>query len=221
MPGQSIYHFDQRDTQRILAWARYVFWADVECKQYDAYERPNDEPSTGLSTVLMVQYLAALWVAIEGWRQCPLTDPMVDELLTHPAFERNLQLLRRFRNGVYHYQKDLINERLLAFLKEGERTIPWAFLVHYEFRRVLWELACPQSLPPDLQEELTAILRQVIGWLPSDIIEAYDHHAARRHREVAEMILKHSSGDTPEATDLLAAAEQLRSAAHQAEAEWT
>ncbi len=75
-----------------------------ECQQYDAHEKAADEPTTGLGFVLMVQWYAALWVAIDGWRECPLSDDAVDELLTHAAFEHNLQLLRRFRNGVYHYQ---------------------------------------------------------------------------------------------------------------------
>ena len=83
----------------------------------------------------------------------------MDELLTDPAFERNVHLLRRFRNGVYHYQRDLLNERLLAFLREGEHTVPWAFLLHSEFKRVLWRLAHPPGIPLCVQDELAAMIR--------------------------------------------------------------
>jgi hypothetical protein len=122
------------DAQRVYAGARYVFLAEIECQQYDAYERAEDEPTFGRATVLMLQFYAALWVSVEGWRKCPLSDETVDELLTNAAFEENVQLLRRFRNGVYHYQPDLINERLLAFLHEGEHAVTWAFLLHDEFK---------------------------------------------------------------------------------------
>lgn len=221
MPSKAIYHFEANESEQIFAWARYVFWADVECRQYEAHEPAKEEPVFGLSLVLMIQWYAALWVAIEGWRACPLSDATIDELLTHAAFNRNIELLRRLRNGVYHYQQDLINERLLAFLRECEHTVPWAFLLHSEFKRVLWQVAHPQGVASNIQEEMAEVIQGIVGWLPSDIAEAAPHDAARRHREAAEMILKGGSRDTQHASDLLDAVKHLRSTAHQAEADWT
>ncbi|MBI3049128.1 MAG: hypothetical protein HYY76_12550 [Acidobacteria bacterium] len=173
-----------------------MFWADVECRQYDAHDRAERESPVGVGTVLMLQFYAALWVAVEGWRACPLSDQTVDELLTDPAFEQNVQLLRRFRNGVYHYQPDLINERLLAFLREGEHAVTWAFLLHDEFKRVVWEMAHPPGLSPAVQGELADAVERLVGWLPNDIPEAAPHRADDQHREVAEMIMKHGSRNT-------------------------
>jgi hypothetical protein len=221
MASKMIHTFGQDDAQRVYAWARYVFWAEIECQQYNAYERAEDEPTFGRATVLMLQFYAALWVAIEGWRECPLSDETVDELLTDAAFEENVQLLRRFRNGVYHYQPDLINERLLAFLHEGEHAITWAFLLHDEFKRVVWEVAHPPGVSPDVQGKLADAIRDIVGWLPSDILEAAPHEAAVRYREVADMILKSGSLNTKHSRDLLDAVNQLRSAAYEANAGWT
>ena len=134
MSSGLLYRLDERDRERVLAWARYVFWADVECRQYEAYEALENEPVTGFSFVLMVQWYAALWVAIEGWRVCRLSDATVDELLNDSAFEPNMHLLRRFRNAVYHYQDTLTDDRLGGFLHEATNTVPWAFLVHSEFQ---------------------------------------------------------------------------------------
>ena len=172
MPLKPILSFTKDDAQRTYAWARYVFWAEVESQRYDAYESPEQESPVGFGTVLMLQFYAALWVAVEGWRKCPLSNETVDELLTDPAFEQNVQLLRRFRNGVYHYQSDLISERLLTFLRQGEHAVTWAFLLHDEFKRVVWEMAHPRGLDPTLQSELADTIQGIIGWLPSDMAEA-------------------------------------------------
>lgn len=221
MAAKPIYKFEQTEAHQIYAWARYVFWAEVECQQYEAYEPVENEPTLGRSTVLMLQWYAALWVAIEGWRECPLSDETVDELLTDPAFEQNIQLLRRFRNGVYHYQRDPINERLLAFLRQGEHAVTWAFLLHDEFKRVVWEVAHPPGVDPSVQRELEDAIHGIIGWLPSDIPKAAPHKAAAQDREVANMLLKSGNRNTKHSRDLLDAVDQLRSAAHEADAGWT
>lgn len=220
MPLKPIHHFNKDESQRIFAWARYVYWSEVERKQYEGHEPADDEPTLGLTTVLMVQWYATLWVAVEGWRECPLSDETVDELLTDPAFEDNVQLLRRFRNGVYHYQPELINERLLAFFRQGEHAVTWAFLLHEEFMRVIWEITHPPGVTPTTQLELADAIRGIVGWLPTDIPEAAPHQAAHQHRESAEMILKAGGRDTPLAKDLLEATRQVVVAANQAAANW-
>lgn len=221
MPVKPIHTFSHEEALRIYAWARYVFWADVECQQYDAYERPEDEQARGLGMVLMIQFYAALWVAVEGWQKCPMSDDTIDELLTDRAFEQNVQLLRRFRNGVYHYQSDLINERLLAFLREGEHAITWAFLLHDEFKKVVWEMAHPTGVTPELQRDLAEGICGIVGWLPTDIPEAAPHQAAECYREAAEMIMKHGSRDTSHARDLLDAGNHLQFVARESSAGWT
>jgi hypothetical protein len=218
---KAIHTFSPDDTTRTYAWARYVFWAEVEGRQYDAYERTEDESPLGLGTVLMLHFYSALWVAIEAWRSCPLTDETIDELLTDPAFEQNVRLLRRFRNGVYHYQPDLINERVLAFLREGEHAVIWAFLLHDEFKRVVWEMAHPSGISPNLQDELEDAIEGIVGWLPEEIAEAAPHRAGKRHRETAEMIMKSGGRNTAEARALLAAVNHARSVAHEVSSDWT
>jgi hypothetical protein len=221
MPTKAIYLDDKAKRDGIFAWARYVFWTDIERGQLDAHEPAVDEPPTGMTSALMAQYFAALWVSIEGWRECQLTDPTVDELLTHPAFARNLALLRRFRNGVYHFQKGLVNTCLLEFIRHAATTVPWSFLVHEEFKRVLWEIVSPKNVPSDLQEKVVEGFRHIVGWLPSGIIEAYPSYAAKQYQEVANMVLTSPRRDTQEAKNLLALGEEFRSMAHQTESDWT
>ena len=221
MPAKAIYTFGQDDAARIYAWARYVFWAEVEGQQYDTYEPLEGESPLGFGTVLMLHFYSALWVVIEAWRECPLTDETVDELLTHPAFEQNVQLLRRFRNGVYHYQPDLINERVLAFFRGGEHAVTWAFLLHDEFKRVVWEVAHPPGISPKSQDELEDAIHGIVGWLPRDIAEAAPHRANKQYRETAEMIMKDGGRNTTEGRELLDAVNHVRFVAHETRAGWT
>lgn len=221
MSVRPIHTFSHDEAQRIYAWARYVFWAEVECRQYNAHEPAENESPVGIGTVLMVQFYAALWVAVEGWRECPLSDETVDELLDDPAFQQNVQLLRRFRNGVYHYQSDLLNERLLAFLREGEHAVTWAFLVHDEFKRVIWEMAHPVGVSSGLQVEFADAIQGIIGWLPEDMPEAAPYKAGEQYRDVDSMILKDGSRNTAHARELLDAVSHARAAAHEASWGWT
>jgi len=201
---------DGRSFERALAWGRYVYWADVECKQYDAYEPTEDEPTTGLSFVLMCQWYAALYVSIEAWDKSGLSDCTVEELLTD-----------HFRNGVYHFQESLVDKRLVGFLADASRTVPWAFLVHSEFKRVLWEISHPVDLPAQCREEMADSIRDLIGWLPSNIAEAAPGRAERRYREVSDMISADGQQDSPEAKALLSAAKKFRSQSHRSSTAWT
>ena len=68
----------------------------------------------------MSYWYGTLYVVIEGWRELQLTDPAVDTLLDSP----NVELLRRYRNGTFHFQSKYFDERLTEFM--GERTtVDW------------------------------------------------------------------------------------------------
>lgn len=62
-----------------------------------------------------------LYVVIEGWRELRLSDPAIDALLTSP----NVDLLRLYRNGVFHFQRDYFDERFQGFIRDGENAVSW------------------------------------------------------------------------------------------------
>lgn len=58
-----------------------------------------------------------IFVVAEGFRELKCKDERVEKLL---AAEEYVDLLRRFRNGVFHYQKEPMDPRLVAFMtREG------------------------------------------------------------------------------------------------------
>ncbi len=75
----------------------------------------------------MSYWYGSLYVVIEGWREARLQDPDVDRLLESPY----VSLLKRYRNGVFHFQRSMWDERFEDFLREGEATAEWVRQVHF------------------------------------------------------------------------------------------
>jgi hypothetical protein len=65
---------------------------------------------------------------IEGWRQLRLTDPKIDPLLLSP----NVRLLKKYRDGVFHFQRNYFDDRFLGFIKAGD-SVDWVRAIHSEF----------------------------------------------------------------------------------------
>lgn len=70
--------------------------------------------------IFMLFWYSSLYVVVEGWQELGLSDPDVDRLLGSP----NIGLLKRFRNGVFHYQKRYFDDRFTDFVAVDE-TVPW------------------------------------------------------------------------------------------------
>src|ERR1700733_8683605 len=66
-------------------------------------------------------WYALLYVVIEGYRELSLRDQLIDELLKD---EDRVGALRRFRNGLFHYQENPLGQKLLTFL-ENEGSHIW------------------------------------------------------------------------------------------------
>lgn len=70
--------------------------------------------------IFMSYWDAGLYVVIEGWRELGLADPAIDRLLSSP----NVGLLKRYRNGVFHYQANYFDDRFRGFI-ESKDSVPW------------------------------------------------------------------------------------------------
>jgi hypothetical protein len=81
----------------------------------DAMDRALCDPG-----IFMSYWYGGLYVVIEGWRELGLTDSTVDRLLKSP----NVELLKRYRNGIFHFQKQYFDERFTGFM-ESKDSVPW------------------------------------------------------------------------------------------------
>jgi hypothetical protein len=97
----------------------------------------GDDPMKFLASkagLKMCLWYGMLFVVIEGWREANLSDPEVDRLISSP----NTELLRRFRNGIFHFQGDeWLPPKLSDFMVPTNKTVEWARALTTELRRYL------------------------------------------------------------------------------------
>ena len=227
--------FTSERFERFICWARYLHFADLHRRRYIAWGeskgQSDDWEASWELIALQSAFYASMWVVVEGWREVPLSDPSVDELLA--ANPQYLELLQRYRNSVFHYQSSFgeIHKRQMGLLADGKTAGPWLHLLHDEFCRVYWETVPRAELSPgpsarndryahraaELASEIRHCMLSLVGWIPSHIVSA----RAQKIRETcdAAMALLREAGDfeSDEALQLLKVVRQA--AAGTAEAE--
>lgn len=83
------------------------------------------------ANLYMSYWYGGLYVVIEGWRTLKLRDPMIGRLLS----SRNVGLLRRYRNGVFHFQRTYYDKRFSGLILDGENVVDWVRTLNREFGR--------------------------------------------------------------------------------------
>lgn len=111
---------------------------------------PNDlrNFAEAQSTMVRLEVMyALLYVVIEGYKEMGYKFESLDALLEK---EEYVELLRRFRNAIFHFQKHPLNEKLLSFL-ETKDSEHWIRDLHKEFERFFL-----QTLP--IKESMRALI---------------------------------------------------------------
>jgi hypothetical protein len=89
----------------------------------------------------MSYWYGALHVVIEGWKELKLVDTVIEDLLQSP----NVDLLRRYRNAVFHFQADYHDKKFLAFFKEGTDSVAWVRSLNLQFGRYFFSSSQPPN----------------------------------------------------------------------------
>lgn len=203
---------ESAELDRFLSWARYLYWSDILYLRWTEFSRAQDtvEDHEGewQTFALSAQWFASVWVVIEGWRENRMSDPVIDKLLN--AYPDFCELLRRFRNGVYHYQPELFDQRLTALPRNGEESQFWVYALFYEFKRFFWEWPGKRSSMPEVREELDKLIRSVIGWRPTDILHARVEELNKLKEEAERMLAEGGDGSSEFAQDLQSAVVHLQ-----------
>jgi hypothetical protein len=92
-----------------------------------------DNEDAGRAFMYLSYWYAGLYVVCEGWRELRLSDPEIDGLLA----STNLELLKRFRHGVYHFQPDYFDKRLMNPFVLGKDFDDWVKYLTHAFARYL------------------------------------------------------------------------------------
>ena len=108
------------DNDAVHTLHRYYIWANRLRDYFDKSLATKGMPSEASFPawfaedvgLFMSHWYAALYVVVEGYRELGLQNAKVDALLTSP----NVDLLRRYRNGVDHFQKSYFDARFVDFM---------------------------------------------------------------------------------------------------------
>lgn len=84
----------------------------------------------------MSLWYGTLYVVIEGWEGLKMVDSKIDKVLT----SKNVDLLRLYRNGVFHFQKQkYYDKKFMRLIKEGANVVKWMRSLNSEFGRFFLE----------------------------------------------------------------------------------
>ena len=86
------------------------------------------------SVMYMSLWYGLLYVVIEGWQSLKLKDQIIDDSLK----SKYTRLLKRYRNGVFHFQKKYNDERFEELCREKE-AVEWITKLNKEFGRFFLE----------------------------------------------------------------------------------
>ena len=126
-------------SEAILSLHRYFIWANRMRTHFDELLQPGvfTTPLGEIESRLYMSYwYGGLYVVAEGWKELHLSDTKIDDLLNSP----NLSLLRRYRNGSFHFQKIYNDQRFTELIEGGTNVVAWARELNQEFGRYFLEL---------------------------------------------------------------------------------
>lgn len=120
------------NNKELIALHLYYIWANFMRTKFDLLDRQKDFQAGELvseAMIYMSYWYAGLYVVIEGWKEQDLYDSTIDSLIA----SENTDLLRRYRNGIFHFQKEYYDDRLFELIKEGTNVVHWIRLLNQSF----------------------------------------------------------------------------------------
>jgi hypothetical protein len=135
---------------KILSLHRYFVWALTMRDHYEKTgQRFSPTPSffeneaANEAFMYLSYWYAGLYVVCEGWQELRLSNPEIDALLT----SSHLEVLKRFRHGVYHYQADYFDKRFMNAFILGEDFDYWVKKLADTFARYFDSWIKSQTAP--------------------------------------------------------------------------
>ena len=184
--------FEEKFDQ-LLSWGRYLHWSDLNFQKYfsfgnDKSLNKGDAVGDMLLLAFVSQWLASLYVVLEGWQELNEKDERIDKILNISKKHHNL--LRRHRNAVFHYQPSLFDKKFSEITKEGISTLIWAVALELEFQRYFWEWPEKHLITKEQKTEARKLIETAIGWIPVEIFAAEKDRLRKINEEANEMLEK-------------------------------
>lgn len=148
--------------EKMIAWGQYIHWANL---QYEHRVELDENCSESIQIGVMSHWIASQYVVIEGWFELGESDKTIDGLLEkYPDF---IDVFRRCRNAVYHYQDCVLDKRIQKAFK-GEEEYNWLVAIKWEFERYLYLYPFKEYGMNKESLELSYEYFGCIGWKPNE-----------------------------------------------------
>jgi hypothetical protein len=153
------------DLELVFSWGRYLHWEELMFRNWTSYmDEKGANATTNYAEWLGVYnyWAASLYVVIEGWETAKFSDPIIHALLGQSNYK---EMLRKLRNGTFHYQPSLIPQKFIDFFQSSDVTL-WLITLHEEFCRCLRDWLDTISGQTHLKNEIREGVADIIGWIP-------------------------------------------------------
>lgn len=142
-----------------FALHRYFIWCNHMRTHFDSllHRARGPEDIDEIQSFLYMSYwYAGLYVVIEGWKRMEIHDDEIDALLK----SKNVELLRRYRNGAFHFQPTYFDDRFIGFMKTGEEAVTWVRTLNKAFARWFLQVFSPERLPVALRPKYDLVSKK-------------------------------------------------------------
>ncbi len=198
------------DIEKMMCWGRYLYWANLSKERFDelleSYASPDEIPS-GEYFAHSSQWFASLHIVIEGWCSLKLDDQAIGKLLSE--FDALQDLLRRYRNGVFHFQPNLLDSRFTELAKSTYNWTLWIRLLHDEFVRYFSDWLAGLSSNPEESKEIKESIKASIGWVPDETLTDRIRSLQSLIKE-SEALLAGANDDSTAGNELREATERVK-----------
>jgi hypothetical protein len=130
----------------VVTLHRYYIWANKFRTHFDqitaAVASANPDTTDPLfwfadeGGLFLSYWYTALYVVIEGWKRLRFQDAEIDVLLTSP----NVEHLKRYRNGVCHFQPQYLDDRFQGMMGSPD-SVQWVRNLNSAFGRFFLQRA--------------------------------------------------------------------------------
>jgi|SRR5713226_3978130 len=189
----------------LFSWGRYLYWAELRHRDWWKFMSEKDaDAERAIPDWLgrLCYWASSLYVVIEGWERAKFKDPIIDALL---GISNHKDLLRKLRNGTFHYQPEIISPKMTEFFQssDAEAILLWLHFLHEEFCRWLRDWAESPLATQEQSQEWRASCVHLFGWLPPRPAEAKLQELRKKFDDIEAEL--DASGSTSEpALDLRA-----------------
>jgi hypothetical protein len=146
-----------KEVETIVSFGQYLHWSQMQYEHYRSFQEDSSEADFFGA---LSHWLASLYVVAEGWQEIKIPDAVISDLIA--KYDDYYKLMRRFRNGVYHFQHKPLSEKLTDFLEAKSEGTLWAEALLFEFKRFL-----VFTVPDNADGEE---MKRIIGWWPKEFL---------------------------------------------------